>query len=42
MIIIIFKEEYMLVMDGLIENFKLIGDWIERFIGIYGVVLFVK
>lgn len=33
------KEEYMSVMDGLIENFKLIGDWTEKPTGIYGAVL---
>ncbi len=36
------KEEYMSVMDGLIENFKLIGDWTERPTGIYGAVLLAK
>jgi len=36
------KEEYMSVMDGLIENFKLIGDWTERPAGIYGAVLLAK
>ena len=33
------KEEYMAVMDGLIENFKSIGDWSEMPIGIYGARL---
>ncbi|CAM3731283.1 MULTISPECIES: KAP family P-loop NTPase fold protein [Pseudoalteromonas] len=36
------KEEYMSVMDGLIENFKLIGDWTEKPTGIYGAVLLAK
>ena len=36
------KEEYMSVVDGLIENFKLIGDWTERPTGIYGAVLLAK
>jgi len=36
------KEEYLSVMDGLIENFKLIGDWTERPTGIYGAVLLAK
>ena len=33
------KEEYMSVMDGLIENFKSIGDWSEMPLGIYGARL---
>jgi predicted KAP-like P-loop ATPase len=33
------KEEYMAVMDGLIENFKLIGDWDKAPQGIYGARL---
>ena len=33
------KEEYMAVMDGLIENFKSIGDWSEMPLGIYGARL---
>jgi len=33
------KEEYMAVMDGLIDNFKSIGDWSEMPIGIYGARL---
>ena len=33
------KEEYMAVMDGLIENFKLIGDWDKVPLGIYGARL---
>jgi predicted KAP-like P-loop ATPase len=33
------KEEYMAVMDGLIENFKSIGDWSEMPPGIYGARL---
>ena len=36
------KEEYMSVMDGLIENFELIGDWTEKPTGIYGAVLLAK
>lgn len=36
------KEEYMSVMDGMIENLKLVGDWTEMPIGMYGAVLLAK
>lgn len=33
------KEEYMSVMDGVIENLKSIGDWSDMPVGIYGARL---
>jgi hypothetical protein len=36
------KEDYLAVMDGMIENFKSIGDWTEIPKGFYGAVLLAK
>ncbi|NWO06611.1 MAG: ATPase [Alteromonadaceae bacterium] len=36
------KEEFIAVMDGLIDNFKAIGDWGEMPAGMYGAILLAK
>lgn len=36
------KEEFIAVMDGLIDNFRAIGDWGEMPAGMYGAVLLAK
>ena len=36
------KEEFMPVMDALIDNFKAIGDWSATPDGVYGALLLAK